>query len=159
MNLQPSNPACDVDARSLTIYGILAGTNISTLDGTLPVEYLSPGDRIVTRSGAARLVALSSQMLRMAEVVLISASTLGYDRPEVDLFLAPEQQVIIRDWRARVMFGVAAAAIPARRLVDGQFVQLRTLAEARFFTLRFDTEEVVYAEGLEIACARATVEA
>ncbi len=31
------------------------GTIIYTLDGALPVEFLVPGDRIVTRAGARRL--------------------------------------------------------------------------------------------------------
>ncbi|NHX28065.1 hypothetical protein HA397_29470 [Escherichia coli] len=31
------------------------GTLIHTLDGTLPIEYLSPGDQIITRNGARSL--------------------------------------------------------------------------------------------------------
>ena len=31
--------------------GLAPGTIIFTLEGALPVEYLSPGDRIITRAG------------------------------------------------------------------------------------------------------------
>jgi len=35
----------------LDLTGLAAGTIIYTLDGALPVEYLGPGDRIITRAG------------------------------------------------------------------------------------------------------------
>lgn len=157
MNRLSPSSALDAAARSLAIDGLLAGTQVRTLDGTLPVEYLSPGDRIITRTGTARLISMSSVMRKGAEVVLISASSPGYDRPEVDLFVGPDQRVMIRDWRAKVMFGTACAAIPARRMVDGEFVRFATLTEAWIFTLHFDAVEVIYAEGLELACERATI--
>jgi len=132
--------------------GMLAGTRIRTLEGTLPVEYLEPGDRIVTRSGARRLVGVSVIVLAYADLIRVRASTLGHDRPDQDLLVLPAQPIVIRDWRAQALFGAAVAAIPAARLVDGEFIQRETLPEARLFILQFDDEEVVYAEGLEIAC-------
>lgn len=132
--------------------GVLAGTQVLTLDGVLPVEFLQPGDRIVTRSGARRLLAVSVQRRKRVALVRIRAATLGHDRPENDLLLAPGQPVVIRDWRARALFGVAITSIPAARLADGEFVTTEQIAEARFFTLRFEDHEVIYAEGLEIAC-------
>ena len=132
--------------------GMLAGTSIRTLDGVLPVDYLAPGDRIVTRSGARRLVSVSVQTRKMIDLVRIRASTLGHDRPEQDLFVAPGQPILIRDWRAKAIFGTPVAAIPAARLADGEFVCLETHHQVRLFTLRFDEDEVIYAEGLELAC-------
>lgn len=159
MNRLTQNFTPDAAAVSLTTEGLRAGTHVSTLDGVLPVEFLSAGDRIVTRSGAVRLVAVTSTLILQADVVVISASALGYDRPHLTLYVAPDQRVVIRDWRAQVLFGTSVAAIPAWRLVDGEFVRLTKLPQARLFTLRFDTEEVIYAEGLELACTRATVSA
>jgi hypothetical protein len=134
------------------VLGLFAGTQIRTLDGLLPVEFLEPGDRIVTRAGSRRLVAVSVMQRRIASVVRIRATTLGHDRPEQDLLLAPGQPVMIRDWRARVLYGADMAAIPASRLADGEFVVTEVLRDVRLYTLRFDEEEVIYAEGLEIAC-------
>lgn len=132
--------------------GILAGTMVRTLDGLLPVEYLTPGDRIVTRSGARRLTSISVQARKMVDLVRIRASTLGHDRPEQDLLVSTGQPILIRDWRARAIFGTPVAAIPAARLADGEFVCLETHRHVRLFTLRFDEDEVIYAEGLELAC-------
>ena len=132
--------------------GMLAGTRVRTLDGILPVEYLSPGDRIVTRAGARRLTSVSVVLRKSVDLVRIRASTVGHDRPDEDLFLSPGQPVIIRDWRAQALYGVPVAAIRAARLADGEFICLETHRNARLFTLRFDDEEVIYAEGLELAC-------
>jgi hypothetical protein len=132
--------------------GMIAGTLVRTLDGILPVDFLTPGDRIVTRSGARRVTSVSVVARRQVDLVRFKASTMGHDRPEQDLLLSPGQPVIIRDWRAQALYGVPVAAIPAARLADGEFVCLETHHNVRLFTLRFDDDEVIYAEGLELAC-------
>ncbi len=54
--------------------GLAPGTIIFTLEGALPVEYLSPGDRIITRAGMRVLRALSAGE---------GGFVLHFDRPEV----------------------------------------------------------------------------
>lgn len=125
---------------------------VRTLDGVLPVEFLTPGDRIVTRAGARRVTSISVVTRKQVDLVRIRASTMGHDRPDQDLLLSPGQPVVIRDWRAQTLYGVSAAAIPAARLADGEFICMETHRQVRLFTLRFDDEEVIYAEGLELAC-------
>ncbi|MGL4238307.1 Hint domain-containing protein [Tabrizicola sp.] len=132
--------------------GLRAGTIVRTLDGLLPVEFLAPGDRIVTRAGARRLVSISVAARKQVDLVRIRASTMGHDRPDQDLFVSPDQPVIIRDWRAKALYNVDVAAIPASRLADGEFIVLETHRNVKLFTLCFDDDEVIYAEGLELAC-------
>lgn len=145
------------DAEDAT--GVVSGTRIRTQEGILPVEYLQPGDRIITRSGARRLASMSVQLRRGLELVRVRASTVGHDRPEADLLVAPGQGLVIRDWRARALYGQEVAAIPAARLVDGEFILRERLAAVRLFSLRFDADEVVWAEGLEIDCPAVEVPA
>ena len=40
--------------------GLVQGTVVMTADGALPVEYLEPGDRIVTRSGMRVLTGIDT---------------------------------------------------------------------------------------------------
>ncbi|WP_149589102.1 Hint domain-containing protein [Tabrizicola flagellatus] len=131
---------------------MLAGTLVRTLDGLIPVEFLTPGDRIVTRAGARRLASVSVVARKQVTLVRIKASTMGHDRPDQELLLSPGQPVLIRDWRAQALYGLPVAAIPAARLADGEFVCIETHRNVRLFTLRFDEDEVIYAEGLELAC-------
>ncbi len=139
------------------VAGITAGTMVLTLDGGLPVQFLAPGDRVVTRSGARVLKDVTVSVLRDATMVRISASALGHDRPDADLFVAPNQQILVRDWRAKALYGSDAAMVEAQRLADGEYIRKETVAEVRLFTLTFDREEVVFAGGLELACAPAMV--
>ncbi|WP_169052345.1 Hint domain-containing protein [Tabrizicola sp. YIM 78059] len=141
-----------VDSGATTLTGVLEGTRIATMDGLLPVEYLQPGDRIVTRTGGRKLLAISVLRRRAMELVRVRGSVLGHGRPEEDLLLAPGQCLLIRDWRARALYGRDFAAIPAARLEDGEFVLREFHGQVRLYTLRFEEDAVIYAEGLELAC-------
>lgn len=146
-------------AADLPLQGITAGTTVMTLEGELPVQFLAPGDRIITRAGARTLRDVEVSVVTDLPMVRISASALGHDRPADDLFVAPGQPILIRDWRAKALYGAAQAMVPAARLVDGEYIRDEVVAEARLFTLRFDDAVVIYAGGLELACAPATVAA
>ena len=139
--------------------GIIAGTGVMTLEGEMPVQFLAVGDRVVTRSGARELLGIRVTVLRDAPMVRISASALGHDRPEEDIFVAPTQPVLVRDWRAKALYGKETAMVEAQRLADGEYIRKESVAEVRLFTLIFARDEVVYAGGLELACAPATVAA
>ncbi len=140
-------------------HGIALGTAILTLDGDLPVEFLAPGDRILTRSGARRLRAVEVTVVRNARVIRIAAGTLGMGRPGDDMVVSPDQPILIRDWRAKALYGAATAMVPAARLADGDYIRAEVMDEVRFYTLRLDADEVIYAGGLELACAAETVTA
>ena len=137
---------------TLALQAVVLGTPVLTLEGELPVEFLQPGDRVLTRSGTRRVRQVEVTVVQNARVVKIAHDTLGVDRPGVDVTVSANQQILIRDWRARAMTGKPQAMIPAARLVDGEYIRAETVAEARFFTLSFDEGAVIYAGGLELAC-------
>jgi hypothetical protein len=132
------------------VAGLPAGTLVMTLDGELPVEALSPGDRVISRtSGTAILRSVTVQSVD-GPVVRILAGSLGHTRPGRDMVVGPDTLLHIRDWRAKALYGKPAALVPARRLVDGEFVAEEAAGPVRLFTLTFDRPEVIYADGLEI---------
>lgn len=137
--------------------GIVAGTTVMTLAGEMPVEYLSSGDRIITRSGARVLRAIRNTVLPTAKLVCISASALGIEQPEEDMRVAPDQGIHIRDWRAKALKGVAQAVIAAKDLTDGEYIRFETIVGATLYTLEFDQAEVVYANGIELTCTPTSV--
>lgn len=134
------------------LQAVLSGTPVLTLDGEMPVEYLQPGDRVLTRAGMRRLTELRVNLVQNARMVCISHETLGVDRPSEDLLVSAGQMVLVRDWRARALAGVPAALFPASRLVDGEYIRSQTLPEARLYTLVFEEEAIIYAGGLELVC-------
>lgn len=143
----------DADATAVQYAGgIVQGMRVLTMAGALPVEYLHPGERIITRSGMRVLRSVSVRVEAGAAVVHIAPGALGHGRPDADLVLPAGQTVRLRDWRAQALFGRPEADIPLARIADGEFIRLDRAAELRLFTLIFDAEEVVYADGLDLPC-------
>ncbi len=138
---------------SLIPHGLGAGTEVLTADGVLPVEYLGLGDRIVTRAGLRVLRGVTCRALTDAAMVSVGTDMLGVGRPAAEILLTPGQPVLIRDWRAKALFGAATAMVPAGRLVDGRSVRCVVVPDLRLFTLYFDLPEVIYASGLELGCS------
>ncbi|QFU08239.1 hypothetical protein PARPLA_02836 [Rhodobacteraceae bacterium THAF1] len=137
-------------ARTRTQTGLAAGTRVMTLDGQIAVEFLQPGDRIITRQGVRPLRGIHMVEREGVEAVTIKASALGHDRPEEDITMAADQPLLLRDWRAQALYGADQAIIPAKRLADGEYIAAKTTANLRTFALVFDTPQVIYAEGCEL---------
>ena len=124
--------------------GIAAGTVVLTAKGALPVDYLEPGDRVVTRSGMRPLRTITARRYS-GPAVEIAAGALGEGRPEQALILPAGVPVLVRGpERSRVV--AVADLIEDDRIAAAEVVSLR------LYDLRFDRPEIVYAEGLEIAC-------
>ncbi|MFD2175157.1 Hint domain-containing protein [Rhodobacter lacus] len=132
--------------------GLTAGAEVATLEGVLPVEYLSPGERVVTRAGARVLRAVTTLPL-ITDLVRIAPGTFGRGRPGTALILGAGTEVLLRDWRAQALFGRAQALVAVSRVIDGRFVTRVTGGKMRLYGLHFDHPEVIYAEGVEIGCA------
>lgn len=133
--------------------GLTAGTIVLTLDGEMPIEHLSPGDRVITRdTGMAVLREVRVDTATVAPVK-IKAGSLGHTRPDTDMIVAPGAQVHIRDWRAEALYGQPQATVSAHRLIDREFVSEMPAAQMTVFTLIFDRSHIIYADGLEIVTA------
>lgn len=139
--------------------GLLAGTLVFTAEGALPVELLGPGDRVVTRQGFVRVAGVACRSRRAATVMRIAPDALGVGRPAAPLFVAPGQRLMVSDWRARALWGCAAAAVPALRLADGRTIRAETRALAHFITLVFQAPQAVLADGATFCFAAAADQA
>ncbi len=135
------------------IAGLCAGTTLMTLDGELPVEHLSVGDRVITRdTGMAVLRDIRVTVMEIAPI-RIKAGSLGHTRPDRDMLVAPGALIHIRDWRAEALFGKKSALVTARRLMDGEFVAECPKMRVTVYDLVFDRQHIVYADGIEVASA------
>ena len=133
------------------IAGLCAGTTIMTLDGEMPVEHLTEGDRVVTRdTGMAVLKTITARTLKVAPI-RIKAGSLGHTRPDRDMLVTPHAKLHIRDWRAEALFGQPTVLVEAHRLVDGEFLVEAALREVTVFELEFDAPHILYADGVELS--------
>ena len=92
--------------RELARAGVGMGARVATLDGMLPIEFLSPGDRVVTRAGARTLRAVTVHVVH-GECVRLAPGVLGHDRPEGALVVGAGTPLLIRGWRATALYGCA----------------------------------------------------
>ncbi|GAB5446792.1 Hint domain-containing protein [Gymnodinialimonas sp.] len=133
--------------------GLAPGTTVLTMDGAIPVEFLNPGDRIITRRGVRKLKAVMRHTLPEGTPrVVVSADALG-GKPANEITLMPGQRVLIRDWRAQALWGKDIAAPQAARLVDGDFIRTETSGPQIMLSLYLGAPEILYADGLELASA------
>ncbi|MEO9683045.1 MAG: Hint domain-containing protein [Tateyamaria sp.] len=131
--------------------GLVSGTLLMTADGELPVEYLSPGDRIITRNaGLVPLSAIESVRVR-DEAVKISAGSLGDTKPSHHVMVPAAQMVLVRDWRAKAMRGAAQAVMPAGCLIDDEYITSLGQRDMTLVRLGFHAPYVIYADGLELS--------
>lgn len=131
--------------------GIAAGTSVVTLDGYLSVEFLSPGDRVVTRNGAMVLKKILSGKA-FIETCCLEPEALGKARPEKEITLPATQKVLIRDQLAKQLTGKDYALLPASALTQIEGITRRDPAPVQMYSLIFDEDQICYAGGLELLC-------
>ena len=135
--------------------GLLTGAVMLTLDGEIPVEFLSVGDKIITRDTGIAKVEHIQRAVRSVHTIALAAGSLGHTRPERDALLAADQMCLIRDWRAQALFNVDRALVAARSLVDGEFITDLGVKEQTIFQIFCDSPHILYADGLELGTADA----
>ncbi|MDF1873918.1 Hint domain-containing protein [Vannielia sp.] len=132
--------------------GISAQARILTADGERRLGDLKPGDRIIARSSGMVRVTEITRFACPAPPVAIAPHALGDGRPSDLLHVSPAQKLLLRDWRARLIHGTAAALAPAATLVDqGYILRSPRLTGIEMVTLRFDRPEILYVGGVECA--------
>lgn len=141
----------ETKTETLFVIDLPLGTPVLTLEGEMPVEHLLPEDRIITRAGSVLLSEISSVDVATPDILRVSARALGHDRPDEDMLLPADQPILIRDWRARALFGSMQATVPLKRLVDGQYIRPEPVERIRMIRLTLPRASVIYAGTLEVA--------
>lgn len=132
--------------------GLCADTIVLTLAGEQRVCDLAIGAKVITRdSGTAILRDIRCNTQHCA-MVQIKAGSLGHRRPPQDLLLPAQTALNIRDWRAKAIYGVDQALIPAEKLQDGEYVRVLPKRDVEVYELIFERPHIIYAGGMEMAC-------
>lgn len=136
---------------------VARGTLIEAPGGPVPVEALRPDDLVCTYDGGAAPIRwIGSRKVGAAELaaqpdlrpVRITAGALGGGRPYRDLVVSPQHRVLLRDWRAELMFGEPEVLVPAKALIDDLNIRVdRDFGEVEYFHLLFDRHEIMFTEG------------
>lgn len=131
------------------------GTMIRMADETeRAVDDLDVGDKVLTLDGAAREIRwIGARKLGPIDLAMhykwrpvrIRAGALGN---ATDLLVSQLHRMLIRDWRAEVMFGQSEMLATARDLINGETIHICERARSvTYFHLLFDQHEIIFANG------------
>lgn len=134
-------------------HGIPVGVPVLTADGALPVEFLTPGDRVVTRNGG--LVALDDVQSDTISTrgIKFAAGCFGRASPESPVVLPNDQPVLLRDHHAQARTGQNQMMTLAGLLVDDAEITDIGPRRMTVFRLVFERPRVIYVAGLELGTA------
>jgi hypothetical protein len=133
------------------VFCFLKGTAIRTADGDRKIEDLSVGDLLPAVFGGLRPIQWigryrfkkpdpTQAWVKDVLPVRVARSALGPDVPRADLFLTRAHSLLIDD-----------VLVPVANLINGTTITLyeaRALDELELFHIKFETHDVIYAEGV-----------
>jgi hypothetical protein len=135
-----------------------SGTMIRTEIGTIPVEALAQGDKILTRDngpqavrwiGQRRMSGARLHVMPSLRPIRIAAGAIGDDVPDADLLVSPEHRLLVKGRAAMDLFNTDEVLVAARDLVDDRLIRVdRSATEVTYFHLMFDAHQVLWANGV-----------
>lgn len=112
------------------IADIAAGDMLDTLDnGPQPVRWI--GIRTVPATGNFAPVCFAK-------------GAIGNSQP---LRVSPQHRMLIRGWKAQLMFGADEVLVPATKLVNGDTITVQPGGEITYVHILFDRHQIILAEG------------
>ena len=152
----PGRPVQDMQQPAFGPPRLAAGTVVWTADGAIPVEYLTPGDRIVTRSSGYATLIEAASLTAVLPLVRIAAHGLGRQRPDCPVTLPADQAILLRGPLAQDLAGRSMAIRPAAALVASGRAEVLGTRACALVSLQLERGDILYASGLEIAAALIT---
>lgn len=133
------------------------GTRIKTINGEIPVEELSQGDRVLTvDNGYQPIRWIGSKTFSSAQLaehkklrsVRIRADALGKGFPETDLLVSQQHRILICSKIAQRMFdGSSEVLVAAKHLVLIDGIDIVESDGVEYYHFLFDDHQIVFSNG------------
>jgi hypothetical protein len=132
------------------------GTVVATPRGEVPVEYLRPGDKVVTRDnglqeirwcGAIELCQFDMHANPHLRPILIRQGSLGNGLPERDILVSPNHRVLVANERTSLYFDEHEVLVAAKHLVGAKGISQIDSAGTTYLHFMFDRHQVVLSNG------------
>lgn len=142
------------EANSVKCFG--PGTMIQTETGTIPVEWLATGDRVLTRDhgyqpvlwvGRSRFSAAAIRRNDGLRPVRLRAGALGPGLPAEDLVLSRQHRVLVTGASVELLFGAREALAPCHALVAPHASDIPP-AGISYYHILLQRHEIIMSGGL-----------
>jgi hypothetical protein len=130
--------------------GLGPGVVIETTEGPQPVEWLRPGDLLLTRDHGYRPVIWAGRSpLSGTPAVRIAAGALGNRIPDRDLVLSPAHHVLLRSPQIELHFATEEVLVPVFDIAtDGETGGAMTDPAYGYCHILMEHHELILAEGV-----------
>lgn len=132
-----------------TVVCFASGTMIETPIGIRAVESLKEGDLVLTKDAGHQPIRWLGRTTVKAEgdlaPIVIEAGVLGNDR---QLVVSPQHAVLVKDWRAELLYGEADVLIRAKDLLGRDGIYRRNGGDVSYYHILFDAHQLVKASGV-----------
>ncbi|MEM6371583.1 MAG: Hint domain-containing protein [Pseudomonadota bacterium] len=127
----------------------VAGTLIETPTGPRPVETLRQGDLVWTADQSAQpLCWIGQQTVAGSGTFAPVRFAPGRFEVEAPVLVSPQHRVLVRGWQAQLFFGAEEVLVPAKALIDGQYVTQVSRPRVTYVHLLFEDHQIVRSHGL-----------
>ena len=124
-----------------------AGTRIHTEAGLVPIEQVQIGQRVQTRdSGMQRILWIGKTTFPARRDYAPIAFAPGELGNEETMTVSPQHRVLIKDWRAEMLFGAREVLVPAVHLLNDKTGLRRTGGLVTYYHLACARHELILAE-------------
>lgn len=135
------------------------GTHIKTPEGSRKIEDLKTGDLVMTKdAGPQPVLWMGSRTIGPAELKLspglrpirIAKGALTNGKPNRDLRVSPNHQILLNTWQSQLLFGEAEVLVPAKALIDDHAVVVDEQAQTvTYYHLMLEQHHILMSEGAE----------
>lgn len=124
------------------------GTKILTDRGEIEVENLRSGDKVTTFGNDNREIRWIGSRKVKAEgkfaPITIKKGALGNFE---DLSVSPQHRMLVKGWRAELLFGDNEVLVAAKHLINGESIYIKEGGDIEYFHILFDRHEIIYSNG------------
>ncbi len=124
------------------------GTKIATLQGAKLVQDIEIGDMVLTADHGFQPVRWvgNRKVAGNAEhaPIRIAKGAMGNHRV---LLVSPQHKMLVRGWKADLIFGAEEVLVPAKALINDKDIIVQRQSEVEYFHIMFDQHELIFAEG------------
>lgn len=144
------NTATYLGIENISIICFAEGTNILTPNGNVPVNALAVGDLVNTMdSGPQAITWIGKRTVAATGAfapIVFQPGAIGNAR---ELSLSPQHRVLLRDWRAELLFCESEVLVGAKHLVNGDTIYVSAREQITYYHILFEQHEIVFSEGAE----------